>query len=338
VTQTYSHLPEKDVIMKKTITSFSLLVLCVSINGFEKNNAFVVFISHLKKADSISEFLSQGTLFDNRSKTAVDSLLRDVLYNNPQLYGILRVGHNGKVLNDINRGYISDTTLNVKNRTWFHTPLEKKSPYIGGIFNVNSNICFLKTYPIALNTSSSGVLAILIDLKYCLGILTEKHPSPFTLFYDKTIVYQSDPPLQVAKITIPDFGKMELVYSNISPESVDVSAQNHPKKNFSIMDLENPPTVFLLWTIALLTIGISLLIIYLSKSRIKKEELIALEYQKLPAETHKLIRDRAISQLYCEIRRQIETHEMDKIKQEVREKLASAYESSLINNKKVLVE
>lgn len=332
--------PEKDVIMKKAITSFSLLVLCVSTSGFDMDNASVTFLSHLKRADSISEFLSQGVLFDNRSDTAIDSLLRDILDCNPQLYGILRVCQNGTVLNDINRDSNSNTALNVKSRAWFQTPLEKRSSYIGGIFSVNSNICFLKAYPIALNTSAAGVLAVLIDLKYCLGELTEKCLSPFTLFYDKAIVYQSGPPLQVSKVSFPDFGKLELIYSNISPESfIGLSAQNQNlEKNYSIMDQKNPTIIFLPWTIALLTIGISLLIIFLSRHRIKKEELIALEYQKLPAETHKLIRDRAISQLYCEIKRQIETHEMDKIQQEVREKLALAYESNLINNKKVLVE
>lgn len=325
--------------MKKAITSFSLLFLCVSTNGFETDNAFVSFISHLNKADSVSEYLSHGTLFDNRSDMDVDSLLRDVLYNNPQLYGILRIRNDGKVLNDINRDLKSNTTLNVKKRTWFHAPAEKRSSYIGGIFNVNSNPCFLKSYPINLNTSSPGVLAVLIDLNYCLRELSEKHPSPFILFYDKAIVYQSDPPLQVSKVTIPDFGKLELIYSNNSPESfINPTAQMHPNKNYSLMELENPLTVFLPWAIALLAIGISLLIIHLSKPRIKKEELIALEYQRLPEETHKLIRERAISQLYCEIKRQIETHEMDRIHQEVREKLASAYEASLVNNKKVLVE
>ncbi|NLL12652.1 MAG: hypothetical protein GX267_04540 [Fibrobacter sp.] len=326
--------------MKKTITSFSLLVLCVSTSGFDMDNASAVFISHLKKADSISEFLSQGTLFENRSKTAIDSLLRDILYNNPQLYGILRVCQDGKVLNDINRGTNSNATLNVKNRPWFQTSIEKGSSYTGEVFTVNSNVCFLKSYPLTLNTSAAGVIAVLIDLKYCLGELAEKSLSPFILFYDKAIVYQSDPPLQVSKVSVPDFGKLELIYSNNSPESfVGFPTQNQKTgKDFSVFNQNNFPTTFLPWTIALLTVGISLLIIYLSKPRIKKEELIALEYQKLPEETHKMIRDRAISQLYCEIKRQIETHEMDKIQQEVREKLALAYESSLVNNKKVLVE
>ena len=106
------------------------------------DNASAVFISHLKKADSISEFLSQGTLFENRSKTAIDSLLRDILYNNPQLYGILRVCQDGKVLNDINRGTNSNATLNVKNRPWFQTSIEKGSSYTGEVFTVNSNVCF----------------------------------------------------------------------------------------------------------------------------------------------------------------------------------------------------
>ena len=168
----------------------------------------------------------------------------------------------------------------------------------------------------------------------------QKKSFTFYPFYDKAIVYQSDPPLQVSKVSVPDFGKLELIYSNNSPESfVGFPTQNQKTgKDFSVFNQNNFPTTFLPWTIALLTVGISLLIIYLSKPRIKKEELIALEYQKLPEETHKMIRDRAISQLYCEIKRQIETHEMDKIQQEVREKLALAYESSLVNNKKVLVE
>lgn len=326
--------------MKKTITSFSLLVLCVSTSGFDMDNASATFVSQLKKADSISGFISQGALFDNRSDMDIDSLLRDVLYSNPQLYGILRVCQDGKVLNDINRDFNSNTALNVKNRAWFQMPLEKGSSFNGGVFKVNSNVCFLKTYPLTLNASAAGVLAVLIDLKYCLGELTEKCLSPFTLFYDKAIVYQSNSALSVSKVSIPDFGKLELIYGNFSPESfVGLSAQNQDfKKNLSIKDQKNSPTHFLPWTITLLTIGISLLTIHLSKPRIKKEELIALEYQKLPAETHKLIRDRAISQLYCEIKRQIETHEMDKIQQEAREKLVLACESKLVNNKKVLVE
>jgi hypothetical protein len=304
------------------------------------DNASATFVSHLKKADSVSEFLSQGTIFDNRSDTAIDSLLRDVLYSNPQLYGILRVCDNGKVLNDIKRDFNSNSVLNVKNKYWFQASLEKGSSYDGGIFTVNSNICFLKTYPITHNTSAAGVLAVLIDLKYCLGELAEKCLSPFTLFYDKAIVYQSDPPLQVSKVSAPDFEKLELIYSNVPAEHfTGLSAPKKDlQKNFSVWDQNDPPSAFFPWIIILLTIGISLLIIFLSKPRIKKEELIALEYQRLPEETQKMIHDRAISQLYCEIKRQLETHEMDRIQQEVREKLALAYESSLVNNKKVLVE
>lgn len=326
--------------MKKTITSFSLLVLCVSTSGFDMDNASAVFVSHLKKADSVSVFLSQSTLFKKLSETAIDSLLRDVLDSNPQLYGILRVCQDGKVLNDINRSSNSNAALNVKNRSWFQAFMEKGSSYKGEVFNVNSNVCFLKAYPLTKNNSAAGVLVVLVDLKYCLGELAENSLSPFTLFYDRAIVYQSSEPLQVSKVAVPDFGKLELIYSTISPQYFGgLSSQNqNTEKNFSIFDQKNSPADFLPWAIALLTVGISLLIIYLSKPRIKKEELIALEYQRLPEETHKQIRDRAISQLYCEIKRQIETHEIDKIQQDVREKLALAYESSLGNNKKVLVD
>lgn len=324
--------------MKKTITSFSLLVLCISTSGFDMDNASAVFVSHLKKADSVSVFLSQSTLFKKLPDTAIDSLLRDVLDNNPQLYGILRVSQDGKVLNDINRSYNSNATLNVKNRSWFQAFMEKGSSYEGEVFNVNSNVCFLKAYPLTKKNSASGFLAVLVDLKYCLGELAEESLSPFTLFYDRAIVYQSSEPLQVSKVTVPDFGKLELIYSTISPQSFEGLSSQNSEKNFSIFDQENSPTDFLPWAIALLTVAISLLLIYLSKPRIKKEELIALEYQRIPEETHKQIRDRAISQLYCEIKRQIETHEIDKIQQEVREKLALAYESSLGNSKKVLVD
>jgi len=326
--------------MKKTITSFSLLVLCVSTSGFDMENASADFVSHLKKADSVSISLSKSTLFKNRSETAIDSLLRDVLCSTPQLYGILRVCQDGKVLNDINRSSNSIATFNVKNRSWFQAFMEKGVSYKGDIFNVNSNVCFLKTYPIIKNNSAIEVLAVLFDLKYCLREMAEKSPSPFILFYDKAIVCQSSKPLPVSKVTVPEFGNLELIYSNNLPESlISLSSQNqNHEKSFSIFDIKYSPTVFLPWTITLLTIGISLLLIYLSKPRINKEDLIAMEYQRLPEETHKQIRNRALSQLYCEIKRQIETHEMDKIQQEVSEKLALAYESSLGNNKKVLVE
>ena len=136
----YYPLPEKGCYHENNHILF-LLVRGIN-QRFDMDNASAAFISHLKKSDSISEFLSQGTLFENRSKTAIDSLLRDILYNNPQLYGILRVCQDGKVLNDINRGTNSNATLNVKNRPWFQTSIEKGSSYTGDVFTVNSNVCF----------------------------------------------------------------------------------------------------------------------------------------------------------------------------------------------------
>lgn len=326
----------KGVIMKKTITSFSFMILCVySTSGFEMGDVSAAFISHLKKTDSISTILSSGNIFTNSSNNATDSLLREILNCNPQLYGILRFSRDGQVLNDVNRDFLSNTSVNVKNRTWFQTPLKSGSPFVGGVLTANSNICFLKTYPLITQNITTGVLAILTDLKYCLGELTGNHLSPYTLFYDKAIVYQSDPSLSLTRIPIPEFGKLELIYNNTPlTHSPGLSAKNQrPEPEFLITN-RGPFSVLLPWSITILTIAISLLVIHLSKPKIKKEELIALEYQKLSDETHKLIRDRAISQLYCEIRRQIETHEMSKIQQDVREKLALAYESNLVNGRK----
>lgn len=323
-----------------TALLFFLLSISVQASGFDKDNAVANFIALLKNTDSVNVQLSQQIVIKNNSDTYIDTLFRNVLNSNPQIYAVLRINHNGKILNDINRDFAANTIGNVKNKVWFKSPMKDGSVFIGGVFTANSRKCFLKTFPLInkeKKNSTYGVLACLIDLEYCLKDLPQKELSHFTLFYDKAIVFQSDPPPPFSRISIPEFGKLELMYvPSVISDPLTIN-YHHTTTNSIITDNQTPLTSYLPWALTFLTLAISLCFVIITKPKIKKEELVELEYQKLSEETHKLIYDRAISQLYCEIKRQVETHELNKIQNEVRQKIASDMEPKNEQYHKVMV-
>lgn len=315
--------------MKTSTTSFCLLILLIAnpADGFDVKDASAQFISELNTADSIYSCFSQDEIFNYGSKSYIDSLFKNALLKNPQLYAAIKVNQYGEVVSDINRDSSVNSNKNVRNKNWFQIPFFKAVDFNAGIVSANSRLCFLKTYPLfenSENSETSGVLAILIDISYCLNKLKEHCSSPFALFYDSSIIYQSNPDKSFLPVKIPQYGRMELVFFEERGDSIlpnVVTKEKYPRPAFT-------------WMLIVILIPAIIVITRFIRPKINREELVALEYKNLPEETHKLIHDRAVSQLYCEIKRQLELHESVKIEQEIRNKLHSEIEKKITENHK----
>lgn len=286
---------------------------------FEILDASSIFFSNLKKADSIGIYYSHIPNIRDYSAESTDSVFSDILKKTPQIYGITKINKNGDIEFDINRSSTISSNQNVKNKNWFRIPLLNAKPHIGGIVNANSKACFLKSYPVmdtSLSQNPDGVIAILIDIDYCLKSFCEKYDHPFSLIYNNSILYQNEPELLFSRIRNPEYPSLEFLYANnLQPVADSLIPSPYNQKSSTNM----LQTVFL--CISAIICIIILSILFLNKHRVKKEDFIAMQYNKLSEETKKLVQERAMSQLYCEIKRQIEIHESDKIENEVREKL-----------------
>lgn len=296
--------------------------------SFEADSASKKIHSLLSISDTLYKRISNNNLFRGKP-SSIDSLFTYAIKTHPEIYALVYVNTNGSMVSDINRDLISNTLGSVRKKDWFVIPSSTDSPYVAGIVSANSKLCLLKTYPIS-DSTKIGVLAILVELQECLKDLKTSFPFPFLLLYNNTIIYQSDLQLPYSRIPIPSYKNMEFIYS----ENSVLQTETMQEESLNISVFEKCIRILattLPWSLTSIAVIFSFFFFFSRKNKVTREELVALEYQKLPEQVHKLIHDRAISQLYCEIKRQLETHEIDNIRNEVREKLVNEMKVKIMN-------
>ena len=309
------------------VVFFSLLILCsLNVKAISDTTGSrtpdAIFLESFSSIDSIAAAVSGTTCKSNNFQRRVDSIVENVLDKNQLIQGVSMLDNSGAVIKDYNRAKKTIAAQNVASRDWFTIPRTGQIPFFGGIVRANSKNCLLKSYPLALDKNiSKGVLVVLVDAAQFLKQIEFQFKNPFTVTYKSVQLYSSSPENTALPFhtTIAGYDNLAISYGaeNISASFVAAPTnQKSPAKTLFSLPL---PLMYVIITLVLALISFMWGRSYLKK--FKDRRILELEYEKISKEQQKQIHDRALSQVYCEVKRQIETHEMGKIEDEIRHKI-----------------
>lgn len=295
-------------------TIFSILVLSSSAsslpvpdasvqNLFNQTNASIEMLKKKASADcAFKEFTSLSDSIVKKHKT---------------LHSIVVSDTEGMVLYEASPTETKLLTgVNISKNRWFSNALQGKSSVYEEIVKIENKKVLLKSWVSAGKKDDHGpfLIAVLIDLEEILTAISRNTTAPLALLYNGQIVYESDwisgtdnvidlPEFSGVKIAVAKGGEL-----NASVEPIHVSA--------------NERTLLLIITVLSVLVGIAGVVSYLinqkTVARMKDVAWIKMEEEQLSDKEKEKIHNLAVSHIYCEIKRQVETHELEDITKKVR--------------------
>jgi hypothetical protein len=222
------------------------------------------------------------------------------------------------------------TGVNVKKTRWFSNALQDRENEHTEIVKMDNKKLFLKSWVSADMKDLRGpcILTVLIDLERILTEFRGKSNTPVALLFNKQIIYESDWVNDIGnEVDIPNLGGIKIAFADIG-EQIEPSIVQDKSANDRVL--------FLIITALSLLIGagglVSFLISQKSLSKIKNESILKLEEEKLSDTEKEKIHKLAVSHVYCEVKRQVETHEIDAITKKVRGEIEASIRNSSTRN------
>jgi hypothetical protein len=321
---------------KIQISSLMLMLLILKIQSFSTSGTDAPVIGLLNQIDDAVKLIKDKVNNDATSnaadlKTWCDSLMSKC----PYIYTILNVDNNGAILFEDSR--YKEKSLeggNVSKSGWF-------SNTIGGSASQNVEIVKIGSKRILLNSWVSGqkvavggvaVAAVLIDLETVLASVNTMLPVPAALVYNGKTIYESNWVQDAGKtINSPQIKGLGIAVMNTN---------DHPLPNATLIpsiSLTDENRLFLGIAIVSLLIGISGIILFIvsqsTASKLRNDSYLKLEEEKLSDQEKEKIHNLAVSHVYCEIKRQVETHELHDIESQVRHEIETS-----VRNKPILLD
>jgi hypothetical protein len=313
----------------------SIVVLGISAAGAlaatDTPTPSALFIESIASIDTLPDELSRHAPKSAASTTSVDSIARVILDRTPVIQGIFLIDGSGAVVSTFNRTRKSVAMGNVALKEWFVAAKTDRIPVFGGVVRADDRYCFLKSYPFALTSgkkSSDGVLVVLVDATRFLDQIRLEFGQPFTVTYKSVPFYRSSAETtdMPAHATMSGYADLAIDYGARVPAVTAATRRSFTTALFST------PLAFAFLAGTLLLCILSYFFGRQSQKQSNYKKFLEMEYEKISKEQQKEIHDRALSQVYCEIKRQIETHELKKIEDEIRQKIGLDIEARILVN------
>lgn len=282
----------------------SLPVLDASVqNLFNQTNASIEMLKKKASADcAFKEFTSLSDSIVKKHKT---------------LHSIVVSDTEGRVLYEASHTETKSLAgVNISKNRWFLNALQGKSMVYEEIVKIENKKVLLKSWVSSGLKDDHGpfLIAVLIDLEEILAAISRNTTAPSALLYNGQIVYESDWISGTDNvIDLPEFSGIKIAVAkggelNTSVEPIHVSA--------------NERTFLLVITVLSVLVGMAGVVSYLinqkTVARMKDVAWIKMEEEQLSDKEKEKIHNLAVSHIYCEIKRQVETHELEDITKKVR--------------------
>jgi hypothetical protein len=248
------------------------------------------------------------------------SLSDSILKKQKMLHSIIVSDTDGRVyFETAQAGTSSMAGVTINRNRWFSNALQGNTTTYEEIVKIDNKKVLLKSWVSSGLKGEHGpfLIAVLIDLEEILIAFSKNTTAPSAQLYNGQIVYESDWISSTKNIIdIPELNGIKIAFAQ--------SSQQYGSSE-SINDSADEKTLLLIITALSVLVGIagvvSFLISQKTTSKMKDVAWLKMEEEQLSDEEKEKIRKLAVSHVYCEIKRQVETHEMEDITKKVREEI-----------------
>jgi hypothetical protein len=304
-----------------------VLVILLTFNSYSSSLTEFSVSKFFNQIEATVELITNNINEKSNTTTDFKSFSDSILKSQIFIQSILICDKYGKILFDNNREQAQSLTeKNMKKSTWFTRTLQNNDQSHFEIVRVNTKKILLKSWITSdkTNLDDLRIVALLIDLEKIITEIDYNTQNPVALLFNGQIIYESNWIQDASeKTVIPTMGGVEIAIAN-DQEQGGVS-QTQSGNHLSMVSDKN-----LFWIIMILSliIGVAGIVwAIFSKtlfSKLKNDAYLRIEEEKLSDEEKDKIHKMAVSHVYCEVKRQVETHELKNIEMQVRSEIANA--------------
>lgn len=315
------------------ISSLMVMILILNIQSFSTSGTDTPVIGLLSQIDDAVKKIKDKINNDATSnapdlKNWCDSLMNE----RPYIQTILTIDKNGVVLfEDSHHQEKSFAGANVSQNGWFSRTISGDGSQYGEVVKNGSKRVLLNSWVSGQKTAAGevSVAAVLIDLETVLASVNTMLPVPAALIYNGKILYESNWVQDASRtISSPEIKGLGIAVMNTDdkplPTATLLSSISLTDENRLLLGIS---------TIALL-VGIAGIILFIisqsTASKLRNDSYLKLEEEKLSDQEKEKIHKLAVSHVYCEVKRQVETHELHDIESQVRHEIETSVRSKPI--------
>jgi hypothetical protein len=303
------------------------LVILLTFNSYSSSSTEPSVSKLFNQIEASFELINKNINETSNTNTDFKSFSDTILKKQIFIQSILICDKNGKVLLDNNQDQTQIfSEKNMKKSAWFTRTLQNNDKSHFEIVKVNTKKILLKSWIIKdkSNPDDLKIVAVLIDLEKIIGEIDYNTHNPVALLFNGHIIYESNWIQDASeKTAVPTVGGLEIAIAK-NQENGGV-AQTLSGNSLSLVSDKN-----LFWIILILSLFIGVAGIVwaiFSKtlfSKLKNDAYLRIEEEKLSDVEKDKIHKMAVSHVYCEVKRQVETHELKNIEMKVRSEIASS--------------
>jgi hypothetical protein len=311
------------------------VLLIINIQSFSSTGADAPIVSMLNQMDvavkEIKNRVNSDMIKDTVIKNWCDSLMKEQPYINT----VLTTDNKGTVLFECNRHQEkSSVGMNVSKYGWFTKTISgNETEYFEVVKNGNRRVLLNSwVFDQKMVPGAVSVAAVLIDLEKVLISVNNMVPAPAALIFNGKVLYESNWVKDASRvISNPEIKGLEIAVMNTNdqplPNATIVSSLSLADENRLLLGI----------AIVALLIGIAGIILFImsqnNASKLRNDSYLKLEEEKLSEQEKEKIHKLAISHVYCEVKRQVETHELHDIELQVRHEIETS-----IRNKPIILD
>jgi Pyruvate/2-oxoacid:ferredoxin oxidoreductase gamma subunit len=315
--------------------SWLSLLLIINMQSFSSAGTDAPVIGMLNQIDVAVKEIKNKCNSDISKATEFKNWCDSLLKKQPHIHTVLIADNKGKVLFECSR-HIEKSSIgtNVSKNDWFSNTVSNKSTeYYEVVKNgdkrvlLNSWVSGQKMVP-----DAESVIVVLIDLEMVLTSVNDLLPAPAALLYNGKVLYESNWVMDASRmISTTEMKGLEIAVMNTNDQILP-NATLVPS-----ISLADENSLFLGIAIVALLVGITGIILFtISQNtalKLRKDSYLKLEEEKLSDQEKEKIHKLAVSHVYCEVKRQVETHELHDIESQVRREIETS-----IRNKPIILD
>jgi hypothetical protein len=311
------------------------VLLIINLQSFSSTDADAPVIGMLNQIDAAVKEIKNRVNSDMIKDTGIKNWCDSLMNEQPYINTVLTTDNKGTVLFECNRNQEkSSIGINVSKNGWFTKTISgTETEYFDVVKNGNSRVLLTSwVFDQKMIPGAVSVAVVLIDLEKVLTSVDNMVPAPAALIYNGKVLYESNWVKDASRvISNPEIKGLEIAVMNTADQHL---------QNATIMpslSLADENRLLLGIAIVSLLIGIAGIILFIisqnTASKLRNDSYLKLEEEKLSEQEKEKIHKLAVSHVYCEVKRQVETHELHDIESQVRHEIETS-----LRNKPILLE
>ncbi len=306
--------------------SWTTVLLIINTLSFSSKGTDEPVIGMLNRIDVAVKEIKNTFNRDITKPADLKSWCDSLLKVQPYIHTVMAVDSKGTVLFECSCNQEkSSVGANVSKNGWFSNTSSENATEHFEIVKAGDKRVLLNSWVASQKKvpGAASVVAVLIDLEMVLTAVSTGQSSPAALLYNGKILYESNWVKDASRvISNPGIKGLEIAVMNTNEQTLPNATL------VSSISLADENRLLLGIAIVALLVGITGIILFIisqsTATKLRKDSYLKLEEEKLSEQEKEKIHKLAVSHVYCEVKRQVETHELHNIESQVRREIETS--------------